>query len=337
LSAAEFRRAIKPVFAGGDSASHTPSPQPPKPESANVSVKVGEAATTPLRKSPTLSRWLIEKDGVDFGPFNQEQILTKLYEGELSPHSVLADVESERRLTLAEYPEFQADMLQSLHKKDERETADREVKAVKKAKLDKGIKVWGSVSIVLVLALCIGAWQYIVSNRPEPVRANLSNAVSTLEWSLPSISPPEPAPPPETSIAKKAKPKSQARRRTGSSKKWSNSEKNRMAREEQMAANSTLDGERGRTAAFSRRSFDRVLAKRTPRIYRCLMAEAKARPGVQDMMVDASVMSSGAIINVKMPGGTVPGIRCIRRAFQGARIPAFTGTNKTIRLPYRLD
>ena len=110
-----------------------------------------------------------------------------------------------------------------------------------------------------------------------------------------------------------------------------------MRREAELAANSDLSDEGARRQPFSRAAFDRVLASRSRLIYQCLLKELKARPGTQDMAVSLTAMSSGKILNVQLNGGTVQGIRCLRRAFKGTKVPPFSGTNKSITLPYRLN
>jgi len=286
-----------------------------------------------VQQDPDALRWLVEREGVDFGPFSQRQILDQLADGTLTPNSVLADVEREMRRTLAEFGEFETAMLQWVHRKDDREVAERRAEKEHRGKRDRQFKVWGGLALVLVLGVVIGTWQYVGSNRPEPIAAHLANTVTSLEWALPSI----PAPEPEEVVKKIAPPPKVRKKRYRSPKKWSSAELAQMRREEQLASNSELGAGGANLGEFSRKAYDRVLARRTSRLYRCLMSEVTRRPGTKDMLVRTTVLPSGKIINVKMAGGTVAGVRCIRRAFTGARVPAFAGSNVKITLPFRLE
>jgi len=329
LSAIEFRRTVKRLFV---------VTVPPPPVAGEPAAKLGSKEVSgSIKTSGDSLRWLVETDGVDYGPFTRNQILEQLYEGTLTPRSILVDIETEKRTNLFEFEQFEAEMLKALHHKDDKESKAEAEMAVKQDRLQRRVKVWGGLSAAVVLALVIGAWQYTVSTRPEPSRPHLTSAVQPLEWTLPAIPAPERRVQKAVGKTRKSKGRKSGLARTGTSKSWSKSEKARMRREEQLAANSDLDAEGGAKQPFSRRAFDRVLATRTARIYRCLLSELKARPGTQDMVVTLTAMASGQILNVRMAGGTVKGVRCVRRAFQGARIPAFAGTNKTISLPYRLN
>ena len=326
----EFRRAVKSLFVVDAHATDAP---------ADASSPLGSLRGD---DSDSAFRWLIERDGVDFGPFTKSQILEQLAIGELTPRSVLVDIESDTRSHLAEFEVFEAAMLESLHKKDERETSARNERNIRRAKTDKRIKLWGSLVAVFLIASAIGIWQYQLAHQPEPVRLHLASAVESLEWILPVIPAPESivSMDPQASngrVPSSARGKGNRHSRRARGKTWSRSEAAQMRREAEMAANSDLSDEGSRRRPFSRAAFDRVLASRSRLIYRCLIKELKARPGTQDMAVTLTAMSSGKILNVQLNGGTVQGIRCLRRAFKGTTIPPFAGTNKSITLPYRLN
>ncbi|MEE2756820.1 MAG: protein kinase [Myxococcota bacterium] len=325
----EFRRAVKRLFV-------VTVPPPPVREETPSNLNSADPLDQPMDKGDTL-RWLVERDGIDYGPFTRSQILEQLYDGTLTPRSILVDIETEKRTNLFEFEQFEAEMLKALHHKDDEESKAEAALAVKQDRLVRRVKVWGGLSAFLVIAAVAGAWQYTVSTRPEPSRPHLASAVQALEWTLPIISAPEKNIKDRVSKRRTSKTRKGRLARSGNSKSWSRAERARMLEEEQMAANSDLDAEGGAKQPFSRRAFDRVLATRTARIYRCLLGELKARPGTQDMVVTLTAMASGQILNVRMAGGTVKGVRCVRRAFKGAKIPAFAGTNKTISLPYRLN
>jgi eukaryotic-like serine/threonine-protein kinase len=279
-------------------------------------------------------RWLVERDGVDYGPYTQAQVLAQLDTEALRPQSVIVDIETDERRPLAEFEDFENELLRFVHRKDDRDTQKRKDEHERSTVNQRRLMVWGGGSAALLLLLVIGGWRYHLSTLPEPVRANLATLVHPIDWPLPTIMPPDSAEgildEPTRVVGKRSAAKSRRRGATGN-------ESARMRREERLAAQSELVMGSGSGASFDRAAFDRVIARRMRGIYKCLTGEVKRNTTLKAVHVSMAVLPKGDIINVKAPAMSKAGQRCVRGVLRGARVRPFDGINVKITLPYRFE
>ncbi len=72
-------------------------------------------------------RWLIQKDGLDFGPFKLSEIQSQIESGKLSGENFIIDTETSERKRLRDQPQLRALVIDSDQKQAERQREDAEV------------------------------------------------------------------------------------------------------------------------------------------------------------------------------------------------------------------
>lgn len=281
----------------------------------------------------TTQRWLMEQDGIDYGPFTGKQIVEKLFKEEITASTVIFDIETDRRLPLSEIDLFEDALMAWVHEKDKREK--RRVEEAEQAAARRRTRiVLGTILFLLVtVGGGFGGWFFYQSTLPTPVKANFAGLVSVMRVGLPPVSLPEQLPETAAEIRERLE-KEQAERLA----KASAAERARIAREEQLAAASNLDATGGGgSGRFDRGAFDQVIGGRQGNMVRCLQDEVRRNPRLKSLTVEITVIPTGELINVKMPGASGRGESCVRGALRGLRVPAFAGSNVKVKLPFQFE
>ena len=79
------------------------------------------------------------------------------------------------------------------------------------------------------------------------------------------------------------------------------------------------------------------VAGRNGQIVKCLTEEIKRDPARRSFEIKATILPRGDVINVRMEGATPAGNSCVRAALGNLKVPAFDGTNQTLRLPFNIQ
>ncbi|MEZ4467920.1 MAG: hypothetical protein R3F43_26650 [bacterium] len=308
-----------------------PSPAlPPPPGAPAVPDLVGDAGDGPADDG-TLQRWLVDKGGTDFGPFTRKEVVKQLFAEEITADTTLYDLETDRRLGLAEFPAFEEDLRAWAHEKAEREKKRAEAAARARARRRNRL-LFLTVGLPLLIAGGgAGAWMWYQSSLPTPTKAFLDQLVAPIQGSLPAITLPEELP--ETVAEKKARQKADA---DAAATKRAQEEARQMAREARQAEQSELALGAGTGAGFDRAAFDRALQKRSGQLVKCLEDEARRDPSLRSVEVKVTVLPSGSLINTQLIGGSGRGNSCVRQALGGVKVPAFDGTNHKVTLPFQI-
>ena len=281
----------------------------------------------------TSQRWLVEKGGVDFGPFNSKQVIEKLFAEEVSSASNLYDIETDKRLPLAEHSVFDEALVSWIHEKSEREK--RRAEEAREASERRRTRMFLTLTatIAIVCGGVGGGYAWYQSSLPEPEKAMLGALVVEWQTPLPQVLLPDEAPetPAEVEDRQRAKSSSTASNRA-------RDEARRAANEERLASASELDASAGTTGrSFDANAMNAAVANRNPQIVRCLQEEIRRDPARRSFEVKATILPRGDIINVRMEGATGAGSSCIRSALAGLKVPAFDGTNQALSLPFNID
>ena len=282
----------------------------------------------------TSQRWLVEKGGVDFGPFTSKQIIEKLFAEELSAQTNLYDIETDRRLPLAEQSVFDDALVSWIHEKAEREK--RRAEEAREAADRRRTRLFMSVGLTILLLVggVGGGLAWYQSTLPKPEKAHLAALVVRWQASLPQILLPDEAPETSAEVADKQK-----MRQTEAAQKRARDEAKKMAEEERLAGASELDGTSGPTTGrtFDQAAMNATVAQRNPQIIKCLQDEIRRDPSRRNFEIKATILPRGDVINVRMEGGTASGSSCVRSALGNLKVPAFDGTNQTLRLPFNIN
>jgi serine/threonine protein kinase len=280
----------------------------------------------------TVQRWLIQRDGTDFGPFTRKQVVAQLFNEEITAQAILYDIETDQRMSLAEFNVFDEAYRAWIHEKAEREKRRAEEAIAAVTRRRNRILIGVVATVMLTVGGTAGGWLWYKSTLPEPVRANLPSMVSRFEVALPSVSLPEELPETEAEIRER-------RQRVVADRVATRARKNarQIAREAKLAASSELDAAEGTGAKFNRPKFHQIIGQRNGRLMKCLTDEVRRNPALKSTKVHITIIPRGDLINVKLEGGSSRGTGCVRAAFSGLKVPAFDGTNVKVKLPFNFE
>lgn len=280
----------------------------------------------------TTQRWLMERDGIDYGPFTGKQIVEKLFKEEIDASTVVFDIETDRRLPLNEIDLFEETLLAWVHEKDKRQKQRAEEAEAAAARRRTRIVLGTILFLLVTVGGGFGGWFFYQSTLPTPSKANLAGMVAVMKTGLPSVSLPEELP--ETAAEIRERRDKERKERLA---RASAAERARILREEKLAASSSLNAEGGGTGKFDRAAFDKVVAGRQGQMVRCLQNEVRRNPKLKSLTVEITVIPNGQLINVKMPGASGRGQGCVRKALRGLTVPGFAGTNVKVKLPFQFQ
>ncbi|MCB9545165.1 MAG: protein kinase [Myxococcales bacterium] len=332
--------AVAVVRDGGDESLEVVSPGgpppaptaalPPPPDAPAVPGLAGDVEDGPADDG-SLQRWLVDRGGTDFGPFNRKEVVKQLFDEEITADTTLYDLETDRRLGLAEFPAFEEDLRAWAHEKAEREKKRAEAAARARARRRNRI-LFLTVGLPLLLAGAgAGGFMWYQSTLPTPTKAFLDQLVTPIQGSLPAVSLPEELP--ETVAEKKARQKVES---DAAATKRAQEEARQIAREARLAEQSELALGAGTGAGFDRAAFDRALQKRSGQLVKCLEDEARRDPSLHSVEVKVTVLPTGSLINTQLIGGSGRGNSCVRQALGGVKVPPFDGTNHKVTLPFQI-
>lgn len=282
----------------------------------------------------TAQRWLVERDGVDYGPYSSKQIVDQLFKEEIGSEVVLFDIETDRRLPMSEFDVFSETIVAWVHEKDQREKRRAEEAREAAARRRTRIVLGTILAVVVLVGGGFGGWFWYQSTLPVPAKAGLAELVTAMRVGLPAVNLPEELPETAAEIRERREREAAVRATRAAA-----AERAQVAREEALAANNVLDAAAtgGGSGEFQRGAFDRAVASRQGQMFKCLQDEVRRDPSVKGLVVEITVLPSGELINVKMPGATSRGETCVRQSLRGLRVPSFAGTNVKVKLPYQFQ
>lgn len=280
----------------------------------------------------TTQRWLMERDGIDYGPFTGKQIVEKLFKEEIDASTVIFDIETDRRLPLSEIDLFEEALVAWVHEMDKRQKQRAEEAEAAAARRRTRIVLGTILFLAVTFGGGFGGWIIYQKSLPEPARANLAGMVTVMKVGLPPVSLPEELP--ETAAEIRERREKERKERFA---RANAAERARILREERLAESSSLDATAGGTGKFDRSQFDTVMAGRQGGMVRCLQNEVRRNPSLKSLTVEITVIPTGELINVKMPGASGRGQSCVRKALRGLKVSGFAGTNVKVKLPFQFQ
>lgn len=286
-----------------------------------------------LDVEPGHERWLFQKsDGVDLGPFSKTQLIEKLFAEELTPQSLIYDIETNLRRPFSEFAALEADAVAWIHEKAARERKRSESAAEAARRRKSQLLVAAIVVAVVGVSGSVGGYVWYRSTRPLPVKVHVARLITSMNQGLPLETLPDD---PERSPAF-ADSGRRSRGRGGRGRNGKSKYDARALREARLAAKSAVDFGSGGGAPFSEAAVNAAMAKRSGKLRRCIESEARRNTKLRSVNVDLTVVPSGEIINVKFPNGSAEGRTCVRGALAGLVVPPFAGTNRKMSYPFTI-
>lgn len=279
----------------------------------------------------TKARWLVQRDGTDYGPFTSKQVVEQLFKEEITAEVQLYDIETDRRLALSEFSVFDEALVAWLHEKAEREKRRAEEAAAAAARRRNRVLLTVVGLVLLVAGGGAGGYLWWKSSLPTPVKAHLGEVMTHMRGALPTVRLPEELPETPAEVQEK-KEKETAVRNAAAAR----AEQRQIDRERALAASSNLDVGSGTGAGFDRGSFDTAVASRNGRLMKCLEDEARRDPDIKTLTVKITIIPKGDLIDVHMAEGSKRGTSCARAALAGLKVAPFDGTNVKVSLPFTI-
>lgn len=142
------------------------------PELSGVGADPSEAAN---------QRYLVSKNGLDYGPFTAEDVLAQLYSDEINEHTEILDRVEQERKELGEMSRFRKEVQEYVPKREERLRLEAEARAELQRKVKKGGGAALVVGIVVGLAVLVTmAALYLMQPDPEPLP--MDKAFASLDY-----------------------------------------------------------------------------------------------------------------------------------------------------------
>ncbi len=128
-------------------------------------------------------RYLVQKSGLDYGPFTEDQILEQLYADEIDEFSLVLDRTTQERFPLQDIEVFRPSVEAYIPEREERLRREAEARAELHRKVKKGGVAFIVMGIVggIVVLLAMG-WFWLQRPSPEPLP--LDRAFASLDYSF---------------------------------------------------------------------------------------------------------------------------------------------------------
>lgn len=128
-------------------------------------------------------RYLVQKGGLDYGPFTDEQLIAQLHSDEIDENSLVLDRITQERIPLGEMSNFAEVVKAHIPVREERLRREAAARAELQRKVKQGGKAALVVGIVAGL-IALGAMIWFWQQQPEPEALALENAFASLGYNF---------------------------------------------------------------------------------------------------------------------------------------------------------
>lgn len=289
-------------------------------------------------------RYLVQKGGLDYGPFTEAQVLEQLYADEISESTQILDRISQERVRLEDVPAFSAPVAEYIPRREARKQAEADARAELQRKVKKGgvaVFVVGIAAGLVVLAGMI----YVVATQPDPMPLPMDRAFASLDFKL--LPPPKEFETvavdkgvlqsifnPEASEAEIEKQIKKLRKRR-TAKKGPKTTSAGSADDENITE-VNMAGSGGSQNILSDGEVNEVILGKWGSLRRCVMKEFQSNPNFKGVTVQFFIRPSGTTGGVKIQEGQYAGKpvgQCLVSRFRSMKFPAHGGFNKGVTFP----
>lgn len=285
------------------------APQPrvsaPQPRVSAPQPRVsGAQQSSGIALDESEEKWLIQKNKLDFGPFNFIQVKEQIARNEILPGNIIIDNENGQRCKVEDHPLLHDLVTQAGERRDDARRANAEVAVVKQDKR-KGVALYGLIGVG-VIALLTGGY-FGIKKLKHAEKTEDSHAEGTLESSKLEYKIAFKAPKPPTKSNRPAGPRPP--RPAG-------------APGDPSGFDDDLDlgdaSQGGGSERLSNDQMNQVIQANGRKIVNCT--------GSQHVTIDLIILGTGRVSGVRADGSTTSGMaRCLQRAFGSMEFPPFNG------------
>jgi hypothetical protein len=287
--------------------------------------------------------WIVRRDGRDWGPFSQRDVLAQLHRDEIDEHTVVVDMRDRDARTLLESLAFKAAVKAYLPVRAEKEVQriekrEHTVAAVKRtsstAMIATGLGVAllsyigyvnASATAPLQMENFPGSWGFVVAmanTEYTGISADDALLAALFDYSDPAAEAQNPDRPARPGRA--AQP-----------------DDNYEEEDEILADDYVVDFDN--TAPTSLLTSDQINATVRENLYRirdCYAAETAANPGFRGVVASWSIRPDGRVYNARLTEDSVASRtleQCVLRAIRRMQFPQFNNTPMNISFPLRVQ
>lgn len=311
MASASIRQAAAAPAAAPAPAPAAAAPRPSAQRAAAPSVAPprGPAQGGGLSIDESEEKWLVQKNKLDFGPFNFAQIKDQIAKDDIVPGNVIIDNESGQRCRVEDHPLLSDMVHAAAERRDHMRRAHAEVAVVKQDKR-KGLALYAFIGVG-VIALGGGTYFAIQKLRHADKDTGTAEQESLggpeLKVAI-QIKPPPPRKPKGTGGGS----------RSGGSR--SGGGPGGAGFDDPLDLGDAEDGEESEVLDTSQ--INPVLVRHGNALGRCLLSSGERRADIEFLIKGAT----GKVYAVKVNGSTSSGLaKCIGRVMAGMSFPTFNG------------
>ncbi len=283
-------------------------------------------------------RYLVQRDGLDYGPYTAAEVVAQLHKDEISELTLILDRVTQERVTMSSMDVFSTQVEEYIPKREERRRKEAEARAELERKVKTGGKAVFVVGIAMGLVVLAVQIAYIVM-QPDPLALPMDKAFASLDYKL--------SPPPkefakvavdqdalasifnprasEEEVAKQLKKLSKRKRRKKAAKGGSDENISEVDFSSIKTNKILTDDEVN----------DVILAK-FGGMRRCVLKELKTNPKFKGVTVKFFVRPSGTTGGVKIVESAYKNKtvgKCMVSRFRSLKFPEHGGFNKGVVFP----
>ena len=296
-------------------------------------------------------RYLVQKQGLDYGPFTKDQVLEQLYADEIDEHTETFDRMTQERRELQEFDALRDPVLAYLPKREQR----RREEAARRAELQRKVKQGGVAFLGMGIAVglvILGVFLYVLFTRPDPIPLPLDQALATLDYKL--------LPPPkefqtvavdqkvmqsifnpnasEEDIERQIK--KLRRKRSAPRKSNRPAAAGGAAPEDENLTVVDMTQKSTTTRILSDGDVNEVILSKWGALRRCVLKEFQSNPRFKGVTVQFFIRPTGTTGGVKIAESTYAGTPlgdCLVSRFRSMTFPSHSGFNRGVTFPLRVQ
>ncbi len=295
-------------------------------------------------------RYLVQKGGLDYGPFTAELVLEQLYADEIDEYTQVLDRVTQERIPLGEMNRFKKEVSDYIPIREERKRREAEARAELERKVKKGGVAGLVVGIFVGLAILISTLvAYLL--QPDPEALPMDRAFASLDYKfqpppkdfqsvavdsdlLSSIFNPKAS---EEEIAKAIKKRRGGKKRGSSNKKRPNKAN---GGGDENVSEIDLMASGGSTHILTDEEVNDVILSNFGGLRSCILKELKRDSRFRGVTIRFFIRPSGTTggvkVNEKKYSGE-PVADCLTSRFRSMKFPEHGGLNRGVTYPLRVQ
>ncbi|MEM1349137.1 MAG: AgmX/PglI C-terminal domain-containing protein [Myxococcota bacterium] len=289
-------------------------------------------------------RYLVQKGGLDYGPYTEEEVLEQLYRDEIDEYTLVVDRETDERMALEHTSAFTEAVRAYVPKREER----RRIEAERRAELQRKVKKGGVAGLVVacvVGAVTAIAMIVVIALQPDPEPLPMDQAFASLDQ-FKLLPPPKDF---ETLAVDQGEIQKIFDPRASESELRARLKRFKKKRGRQRAGSGLPGGDNVTTVDFGAGGSKHVLTDdevyaeimgKFPALRRCVLKELNADSGFKGVTVQFFIRPSGTTGGVKIKESAYAGRpvgQCLVSRFRGMKFPEHGGFNKGVVFPLRVQ